>query len=200
MLLPGKGERCELYYQPDFLTAAEADQLFTQLHKSTPWQQSSIRIAGRTVPIPRLNAWYGDKGAHYGYSGTRLPLNDWSVELMQLRQRVEGELNKRFNSALINLYRNGSDSVAWHSDDEAELGDDPVIASLSLGAKRRFQMRRKSGGQRYELTLESGALLVMTGATQRFWQHQVPKESGVEKARINITFRKIERLNSAQLV
>ncbi|UTW45937.1 alpha-ketoglutarate-dependent dioxygenase AlkB [bacterium SCSIO 12696] len=146
------------------------------------------------MPIPRLNAWYGDRDAHYGYSGTRLPLNDWSVALMQLRQRVEGELNKRFNSALINLYRNGSDSVAWHSDDEAELGESPVIASLSLGAKRRFQMRRKSGGQRYELTLESGALLVMTGATQRFWQHQVPKENRVEEARINITFRRIDVL------
>ncbi|MGS2722410.1 alpha-ketoglutarate-dependent dioxygenase AlkB family protein [Porticoccus sp. GXU_MW_L64] len=189
--LPGTGEQCTLHYFPEFLTAAESDQLFAQLLENTPWQQSRIRISGRTLPIPRLNTWYGDAGANYGYSGTRLPLNPWTPELMQLRQRVEATANHQFNSALLNLYRDGNDSVAWHSDDEAELGPEPVIASVSLGAQRRFQLKQKQGKERFELPLSSGALLVMAGATQKLWQHQVPKERGLTGQRVNITLRQI---------
>ena len=191
IVLPGSGEQCTLHYFPEFLTADESKQLFTQLLESTPWQQSRIRIAGRNLPIPRLNAWCGDTGANYGYSGTRLPLNCWTPELMQLRQRVEEIAQHRFNSALLNLYRDGNDSVAWHSDDEAELGPEPVIASVSLGAERRFQLKKKQGKERYELVLASGALLVMAGVTQKLWQHQVPKEKGVVGQRVNITFREV---------
>ncbi|MDM3872125.1 alpha-ketoglutarate-dependent dioxygenase AlkB [Porticoccus sp. W117] len=189
--LPGTNEQCTLHYFPYFLTATESDQLFAQLLENTPWQQSRIRIAGRTLPIPRLNAWYGDSGANYGYSGTRLPLNNWTPELMQLRQRVEAAANHHFNSALLNLYRDGNDSVAWHSDDEPELGLEPVIASVSLGAERRFQLKQKQGKERFELQLSSGALLVMAGATQILWQHQVPKERGAVRQRVNITFREV---------
>lgn len=189
--LPGTGERCQLHYCPEFLTPQESARLFTLLLQSTPWEESRIRIAGKSVVIPRLNAWYGDEGANYGYSGSRLPLNPWSEPLLQLRQRVEQIATSRFNSALLNQYRSCQDSVAWHSDDEPELGLNPLIASVSLGATRRFQLKQKTSGARYELTLAAGSLLIMSGATQHLWQHRVPKESTPVAPRINITFRRI---------
>lgn len=189
--LPGSDAGCELRYYPQFLDSLEADQLLQLLTKQVAWQQSHIRIAGREIAIPRLNAWYGDVAANYGYSGVQLPTNPWFDELSDLRDRVSTEANWPFNSALVNLYRNGRDSVAWHSDDEPELGPSPVIASLSLGATRRFQLKQKRGGERYALELHHGSLLLMMGATQHHWQHQIPKELAVTEPRVNITFRKV---------
>ena len=191
IVLPGSGAGCELHYFPQFIDKAEADRLLMTLEERVAWRQGSIRIGGREVAIPRLNAWYGDVGADYGYSGIRLPTNPWFNELQTLRRQVEQAARHNFNSALLNLYRDGRDSVAWHSDDESELGNSPVIASVSLGAVRRFQLRQRQGSERFALELEHGSLLVMAGATQHHWQHQLPKQPSVVEPRINITFRTI---------
>jgi len=178
--------------------------------QAVDWQQSHIRIAGRVIPIPRLNAWYGDPGADYSYPGVRLETLSWLPELVWLKNKVQQLSGYRFNSALVNLYRHGWDSVDWHADDEPELGIKPVVASVSLGTERRFELRprslagkaaaekatgARSRGKILALDLASGSLLLMAGSTQQHWQHRLPKvktgnpeETG---PRINITFRSV---------
>ena len=183
----------ELAHWPAFLPASAAQDLFRELETSAPWEQSLIRIAGRPLAIPRLNVWYGDPGTNYGYSGARLTSHPWTPALAALRSQVEAITGHRFNSALLNCYRSGQDSVDWHSDDEAVLGPEPVIATLSLGVGRRFDMRHRSlPGLRRQLVLESGSLLLMAGPMQRHWLHRVPKEPAIEGVRISITFRLVK--------
>lgn len=182
----------ELALWPDFLSAAAARDLLDELAATAPWEQSLIRIAGRELPIPRLNVWYGDPGTNYGYSGARLASHPWTPALAGLRRRVESITGCAFNSALVNCYRSGRDSVDWHSDDEAVLGPAPVIATLSLGAARRFELRHRTRrGLRRHLVLEAGSLLLMAGATQRHWRHRVPREPAVADMRISITLRRV---------
>ncbi|MFA5630800.1 MAG: alpha-ketoglutarate-dependent dioxygenase AlkB [Porticoccaceae bacterium] len=182
----------ELHFWQQFLLPAESAALFDRLIQETPWEQSMIRIAGRPIPTPRLNAWYGDRGADYGYSGVSLRTLPWTQALAQLRTRVEHATGHSFNSALVNLYRNERDSVDWHSDNEAELGPKPVVASLSLGETRCFELRRRDNHRdKRKLALADGALLLMAGDIQRHWQHRVGKERYACGARINITFRTV---------
>ncbi|HBR98454.1 MAG TPA: alpha-ketoglutarate-dependent dioxygenase AlkB [Gammaproteobacteria bacterium] len=171
----------------------EADQLLMTLKAELDWQQSRIRIAGRELPIPRLNAWYGDADADYGYSGIALAPLPWTPELTTVRQAVQQRCDHGFNSVLANLYRDGQDSVAWHADDEKALGRNPVIASVSLGGTRRFQLkhRRDKTLSRIDLDLPHNSLLVMGGALQHHWVHAVPKTRKPCDARINLTFRRI---------
>lgn len=177
---------------PQFLTSEQAAKLLQQLHKAVAWQTETIRIAGVERLVPRLTAWYGDKGANYSYSGVVHHPVAWSERLLVLKKQIEVACHTQFNSALFNLYRDGKDSVAWHSDDEPELGARPIIASLSLGAPRSFQLKHKKHKHlRHKLTLTSGSLLVMRGDTQQCWLHQVPKEPAITEPRINITFRNI---------
>lgn len=181
----------QLSYYPEFLPVTKADELLTKLQGNVAWQQDWITIGGRRVQIPRLNAWYGDSGANYSYSGLQLSPNLWLPELDTLRTELAKLLGETFNSALLNLYRDGNDSVSWHSDDEPELGRNPLIASVSLGQTRTFQLKPKAGGSKLNLPLQHGSLLVMSGATQHHWQHQIPKQRGVTEPRINLTFRQI---------
>lgn len=216
----------QLLYARGFLAPAEAARYLSILSTELQWQQPMIRLFGRTIPSPRLAAWYGDAGAIYRYSGlTHQPL-PWTDTLLELRRRVEsacgeflGQLGKPsraaevqgarhtpgfsgglFNSVLANLYRDGHDSMGWHSDDEPELGPEPVIASLSLGATRRFQLRHKSRRDLQTVTLElgDGDLLVMAGTTQCHWQHQIPKTRKPVGPRINLTFRLVEPASGRQ--
>ena len=181
----------ELTWWPAWQGAEAARELFAVLQRETPWEQSEIRIAGRLLRIPRLNAWYGDPGAGYGYSGTRLAHQPWTPALAAVRDAIQQRTGHSFNSALLNLYRSGADSVDWHSDDEPELGPRPVIAALSLGAARRFELRHRARpALRHRLQLGDGALLLMAGDMQRHWRHRVPKESGIAAPRISITFRR----------
>ncbi|GLS26445.1 alpha-ketoglutarate-dependent dioxygenase AlkB family protein [Marinibactrum halimedae] len=182
----------ELVYCPDWLSASESTDLY-RVFSRLAWQQSQIRMMGQYVTIPRLNAWYGDLGANYGYSGVRLPLNTWTSELRVLREQLLSTTGCRFNSVLANWYRSGQDSVSWHSDDEPELGENPVIASVSLGETRRFQLRHKTKREieTVALDLASGSLLLMLGKTQTHWQHQIPKTKRIIGGRINLTFRNI---------
>lgn len=174
-----------------FFDKQKACQLFTEIYNSTPWQQDSIRLYGRDIAIPRLQAWYGDSYCSYSYSGIVLQPLEWTPLLLEIRQSVEQTLETTFNSVLINLYRDGQDSNGWHADNEPELGGNPVIASLSLGAVRRFRLRNNAGRQTIGLDLNAGSLLVMAGATQHCWQHCIPKTVRQVGPRINLTFRGI---------
>lgn len=171
----------------EFLPPAEALQAFDRLRATIAWCQDAMRLGARQIALPRLTAWYGDPGATYSYSGIRNVPLPWTNELDQLRRRVEGIAEEAFNSVLLNLYRGGQDSMGWHSDDEGGLSS--VIASLSLGATRTFQLRRKAPPRdAISMRLASGSLLLMTGDTQRQWLHRVPKEPAAGE-RINLTFR-----------
>ncbi|MBW2495341.1 MAG: alpha-ketoglutarate-dependent dioxygenase AlkB [Deltaproteobacteria bacterium] len=183
----------DVRFVADFLTRVESDARLAVLLDLVEWEQHRIRIRGREVASPRLSAWYGDPEAHYSYSGLSLEPRPWLPPILELKGRVESVCSSTFNSVLLNLYRDGSDSMGWHSDDEPELGAQPVIASLSLGATRRFRLRhrRRKDLEPVAIDLEGGSLLVMQGETQRFWRHQIPKTRRAVGPRINLTFRRI---------
>lgn len=175
-----------------FLPKADADTLFQTLQTEIPWRQDSLRIAGKLTPVPRLQAWYGDPGTTYHYSGLTLDPLPWTPALATLKQRIETYSDCHFNSLLINLYRNEQDSVGWHADDEPELGQNPAIASLSLGETRDFQLKhRQHRDRKLSLPLQHGDLLIMKGALQHHWLHQIPKSKAPCDPRINLTFRRI---------
>ncbi|MBB4821574.1 MULTISPECIES: alpha-ketoglutarate-dependent dioxygenase AlkB family protein [Pseudomonas] len=179
-----------LRYEPHWLAAEEADEWLARLREETPWEQPSVHLHGRDYPVPRLLAWYGDPEAGYRYSGlVHRPL-PWTPLLAQIRERLQQTVGQPLNGALLNYYRDGQDSMGWHSDDEPELGRDPLIASLNLGGTRRFDLRRKGSGRiEHSLQLGHGALLVMSGPTQHHWQHQVAKTRSPCDPRLNLTFR-----------
>jgi alkylated DNA repair dioxygenase AlkB len=156
---------------------------------AVPWRQETIRMFGKLVPVPRLTAWFGD-GA-YTYSGIRHTPAPLPPVIAGLRAEVEGLAGVRFNSVLANRYRDGSDSVAWHADDESELGAEPTIASLSLGAPRRFSIRHNASGKRWDVILRHGDVLVMSGRSQADYQHAIPKTRRPVGERTNLTFRTI---------
>lgn len=178
-----------------FLPVADADSAFAELRASTPWQRERAMMYGREVAAPRLTAWYGDSEARYPYSGVWHEPVPWTPTLTGLRHLVEAEGGHGFNSVLLNLYRDGNDSVSWHSDDEPELGRRPVIASLSLGAARVFQLKHRYRDDlgRVDIELTHGTLLWMAGDCQSHWKHQLPKRRGRHGPgpRINLTFRRI---------
>lgn len=176
-----------------FFTRSESDQFFLSLMNQTRWRQDQIRLYGKQIDLPRLTAWYGDPGKSYSYSGISMEPDPWTQTLLEIKNRVDREAQVRFNSVLLSLYRNGKDSLSWHQDDERELGEDPVIASVSFGATRSFQFRYKPNKNLPKVSVEltHGSLLIMKGPTQRFWMHQVPKTSKPVDPRINLTFRVI---------
>ena len=178
-------------YFPEFIPMGERFSLFEWLLDNVPWQQDDIVMYGKKMPIPRLQAWFGDTNADYGYSGITLTTLPWLPELKQLKTEIEHKTQSTFNAALVNLYRDGNDTVGWHSDDEPELGLQPTIASISLGETRDFQLKHKVSKEKLSIRLTSGSLLVMSGNTQHCWQHCVPRSKRVQSPRINITFRKI---------
>ena len=179
-------------YDPYFLEPGFADEFFESLLPGVAWKQDVIRLYGRTIPVPRLTAWYGDNDASYTYSGIRNEPSEWISPLQELRDRLEKSTTIRFNSVLLNRYRTGKDSLSWHADDEPELGMRPTIASISLGATRTFQLQHRVSGEVIALSLEHGSLLLMSGETQQLWKHQVPKDRSVTGERINLTFRSID--------
>lgn len=182
-----------LSYFPCFFSEAEADALFDDCLHSLAWRQDSLRIADRLIPIPRLQCWYGDTGTDYSYSRLKLIPLPWTDLLQGIRSRVEACSEHAFNAVLANCYRDGRDSVDWHSDDEPELGRQPVIASLSLGAARCFELKHRSKRhlKPLKLTLAHGSLLIMRADTQHHWRHRLPKDPTITAPRINLTFRQI---------
>lgn len=176
-------------FMRDFLTIKQSNQYFSILSTSLAWQQDTIKMYGKEVKIPRLHGWYGEKEAAYAYSGITLQPKSWTTELLELKSKCEALAEVKFNSVLVNYYRDGQDSMGWHSDNESELGQQPVIASVSLGQARDFDFRHIKTKQKIRLTLTSGSLLIMAGNTQTFWQHAVPKRTASMSGRINLTFR-----------
>lgn len=181
-----------LRYWPQYYDASVADGLAAALMAELQLTQPQVRMFGQWRKSPRLAAWYGDAGASYRYSGQTYEPLPWTSTLAQLRQDLAQLLGVPFNSVLANLYRNGADSMGWHADDEPELGPEPVIASLSLGAVRRFDLKsRQAPLRRWSVDLAHGSLLVMEGRTQAVAIHQVPKQPKIVASRINLTFRVI---------
>lgn len=185
--------QAEISFIPDFLSPSKSDELQLVLRRSLEWEQSTIKLFGRSIKIPRLNAFYGDAGCEYQYSGKRFQALAWSPELLWIKQQIERETDQSFNCVLVNCYRDGQDSMGWHSDDEPELGQNPVIASISLGQTREFQLKHKQNPSLplTKIPLSSGSLLIMKGTTQHYWQHQIPKTRKQCGERINLTFRRV---------
>jgi alkylated DNA repair dioxygenase AlkB len=175
-----------------WLTPPISERALDDLLAQVPWEIHRIRMFGKWVDSPRMSCWIGDPQARYRYSGADFTPRPWLPVLSRMRERLQEELGVPFNSVLANRYRDGRDAMGWHSDDEPELGPEPVIASVSLGAARRFVLRRRDDhAVKQEFVLESGSLLVMRGSSQREWQHALPRTARPVGERINLTFRNI---------
>lgn len=182
----------EFIYLPNFFSKQESDFFFNSLKNNVLWKQESMNIYGKRVDFPRLTSWYGDNDKPYSFSGITLNPNPWTKELLEIKNRIEPETNVNFNSVLLNRYRNGSDSISWHTDAEKELGKNPIIASVNFGATRNFQLRHIETKEKIDIDLSHGCLLIMQGELQHFWQHQIPKTTKPVNERINLTFRVIK--------
>lgn len=192
--LPLDGAQVVYHPAPDL--GASADELFNLLRRDIVWEQHSIRIEDRIIPQPRLSSWYGDVVHTYSTLAHVLTPHAFTPLLERVRQRVQTICGSKFNSMLANLYRSGDDAIGWHSDNEPELGPEPLIASISLGAERRFDLRRRDDHSKtVRLVLEHGSLLVMSGGTQSNWQHGVARTKQVIGERINLTFRLTAKSN-----
>ncbi|WP_254775487.1 alpha-ketoglutarate-dependent dioxygenase AlkB [Pseudoxanthomonas sp. GM95] len=179
----------DLHYHPAPDLGMSADALLARLRHEIPWQQHHVNIASKVIAQPRLSSWHGDVVHRYSTLAHDLHPAPWNQTLLVVREQVERITGARFNSVLANLYRDGNDAIGWHADDEPELGPAPVIASISLGAERRFDLRRRDDhAEVVHLPLAHGSMLVMSGSTQRFWQHAMMR-CRLSKARINLTFR-----------
>ncbi|PJZ47169.1 alpha-ketoglutarate-dependent dioxygenase AlkB family protein [Leptospira brenneri] len=185
-LLPYDGV---LLYIPQFLPAKEADRFFTVLMDEIEWKSDEAILYGKHITTKRSVAWYAEKGFSYRYSGTTKTALPWSSLLLELKTKVEQTSKEKFNSCLLNLYHDGSEGMAWHSDDETSLRPNSTIASLSFGAERFFRYKHKKTGEQVELQLEHGSLLLMKDVIQRHWLHSLPKAMKVKRPRINLTFR-----------
>ncbi|MBA3987381.1 MAG: alpha-ketoglutarate-dependent dioxygenase AlkB [Flavobacteriales bacterium] len=176
-----------------FFTKQESDRLYKDLTDKILWQQDQIRFYGKMIDLPRLTAWYGENNKPYTYSGIPMNPHPWTEDLLFIKTRIEKEAGVNFSSVLLNLYRKGKDSVNWHCDDEKELGQNPVIGSVSFGETRPFQLRHltRKDLSKVDIQLTTGSFLLMKGTTQHFWEHQIPKTSRDIKPRINLTFRVI---------
>ncbi len=182
----------EYIFQPNFFSKTDSDRFLKELRENTKWRQESMNMYGKKIDFPRLTSWYGDNDKPYSFSGITLQPHSWSPEILTIKQRIEQPSKTVFNSVLLNFYRNGNDSISWHTDAEKELGQNPIIASVNFGATRNFQLRHTKTKEKLEIELTHGSLLIMQGELQHFWQHQVPKTSKPVGERINLTFRVIK--------
>lgn len=184
----------ELICYPEWLSPSESHRYFELFSRELSWNTETLLMAGKPVQSPRLVAWYGDAGKIYRYSGTHYKALPWHPTLYEIKEKLSKEFNTPINSVLSNLYRNGKDSVGWHADSERELGTQPVIFSLSLGASRYFDYRLQAKHiNKQRIELHAGTLLIMRGDFQEYWQHQVPKQLKINEPRINLTFRFIHQ-------
>lgn len=183
----------DITYYPGFFDLEKANELFFKLKTEIPWQQDDITVFGKTYAQPRLTALFGNEGKPYSYSNIVMHPHKWNPLLMFIKNEVEEICQEQFTTVLLNLYRNGKDSNGWHADNEKELGQNPVIASVSFGAERSFHLQHNTHKEaKLKINLEHGSLLVMKGKTQHFWKHQIPKTAKSIGERINLTFRIIK--------
>jgi alkylated DNA repair dioxygenase AlkB len=182
----------ELDFYPVFFAAEVADRLLRELLEATAWRQDTIKRGGMQMPLPRLTAWYGDEGIRYTYSRIENVALPWTQPLLEVKRAVEPPSGVMFNGVLLNRYRTGRDSVSWHADDEPEFGERPVIASVSFGGTRTFQLKHKTRKDlKAAIELTHGSLLIMRADTQANWLHQIPKTARRVEERVNLTFRAI---------
>ena len=180
-----------LEYIPKFISQAESNELFPNLEKQLAWSEENIKMFGKSIKVPRLVCWYGDDNISYRYSGVEHIGLPWTPELLLIKGYIEQRTGHTFNSVLGNYYRNESDSMGWHADNEKELGKTPCIASISLGEERLFKIRGKNSADKFEIMLANGSLLIMSGNFQNEWQHSIPKAKTSKNPRINLTYRYI---------
>ena len=185
-------ENGEYIFYPNFFPKSESDILLKGLRNNIVWKQESMNMYGKKIDFPRLTAWYGNNDKPYSFSGITLQPLPWTSEILTIKNKIEPIAKTVFNSVLLNLYRDGNDSISWHTDAEKELGINPIIASVNFGATRKFQLRHIKTKEKLEIELTHGSLLIMQGELQHFWQHQVPKTSKPVGERINLTFRVIK--------
>ena len=188
-LLPFDGE---VNYYGSLMKPEKSQYYFDRLLQNIQWENDKAIIFGKLIITKRKVAWYGDKPFKYTYSKTTKSALPWTKELLELKEIIENEIGEKFNSCLLNLYHNGDEGMAWHSDDEKDLKKNGVIGSLSFGADRKFSFKHKETKQTVSVYLEKGSLLVMKGETQTNWLHRLPPTKKVQKPRINLTFRIIE--------
>ncbi|MCX8081048.1 MAG: alpha-ketoglutarate-dependent dioxygenase AlkB [Bacteroidia bacterium] len=200
-LLPRDGE---LYYYPNYINEELGKTIWEYFQDYVEWRKDTIRIFGKTYPLPRLQDFFGDEEKLcYTYSSIPLFAKPWPESLLRCKNKIEHDFNIQFNCALVNYYRDGHDSNGRHSDDEPELGKNPILASVSLGAERKFRYFHKTeNALKYHIMLRHGDLLIMKGAMQHHWFHEIPKEKKVKYPRLNITFRRIvmDTLNQLNLM
>lgn len=194
-LFPTSGEILPYHYSaifyPDFLTVVEADRAFTEVLDTTAWEEQTLTIFGKRVREPRLSAWVSD-GVSYTYSrSTRHPIG-WTPALSAIRSRCEEVAATQFNGVLANYYRDGNDHMGWHADDEPANGPAPIIASVSLGATRRFDFRHNETKEVVSIELTHGSLLVMSQQSQHMWKHRIAKTTKIKSPRVNLTFRFVD--------
>jgi alkylated DNA repair dioxygenase AlkB len=189
---PVKIENGEYIYIHNFYDKIIADKYLLRLIEDIKWNQESMNMYGKQIPFPRLTSWYGDQDKPYSFSGITLQPHPWSPGLKKIKNDIEPIANVDFNSVLLNRYRDGSDSISWHTDAEKELGQNPVIASVNFGAERKFQLKHKDTNERIEILLQHGSLLIMQGELQHYWKHQIPKTKKPIGERVNLTFRVIK--------
>lgn len=182
----------EYIYVPNFIDKTKSDFYLNSLLQNIEWNQEKIHMYGRFINLPRLTAWYGNNDKSYSFSGITLNPKPWTSDLIEIKRKIETECNVVFNTVLLNLYRNGKDSISWHADSEKELGRNPIIASVNFGTTRLFQLRHRESKDRIDIELKHGSLLIMQGELQHYWQHQVPKTKRDISERINLTFRLIK--------
>ena len=189
-LLPKDGE---VHLFTNVFSENESEKLLISLSESIDWKQEKIRLFGKWVKQPRLSAWYGDYGKQYSYSGITLEAKPWTKTLLKIKNKVQSVTGSKFNSGLLNFYRDGKDSKGWHQDNEKELGSQPIIGSISLGTTRSFRMQHiKEQDLKLTVKLPTGSCLLMHGDTQHFWRHSVPRDSNCTSPRLNITFRDVK--------
>ena len=181
----------EIISYEKFINSSDADRIFSSALNEIPWESSTIKMYGKEVLIPRLQCWIGDPGCEYAYSGKSLQRYDFFEPLIEIRSLIQNQLGIYFNSVLANLYRDGNDSMGFHADDEQELGNNPVIASLSLGAERPLVFQNKDKTETKTFYQPHGSLMLMKGATQSAWKHGIRKSKKISEPRINFTFRNI---------
>ena len=177
--------------EKNFFNQVDSNELLKKLISDLPWESMAIKMFGKDITIPRLQCWVGDKGCDYKYSGKKLNRQDWTEDLIMIREKIYKELNIDFNSVLVNYYRDGKDSMGWHSDNERELGPNPTIASISLGSERDLVFRNKINKEVLPIPQTHGCLILIDGKTQKNWQHAIKKTRKVIGPRINLTFRNI---------
>ncbi len=187
-LLPKDGE---LFYFQNFLNIKESKFLIEALLKELDFKNDETIVFGKHRIMNRLTAWVGDEPFVYGYSKIQRKADAWSTSMLEIKRKVEGLTKQTFNSCLLNYYPSGEDGMGWHADNEKELGENPIIASLSLGAKRKFSLKHNETKEKLNLLLENGSLLLMSGEIQHYWKHSLPKTKRVQSPRLNLTFRTI---------